>query len=306
MHEERIKRMAESGFITTEQADKLLKSVKSGTAQVVTPVIARRQQPFAAYIASGLLILIVLIVLGIFLVSSPTEVSYVKDAMHDIGGGGMNKAVLALAAIIIIAVIPLVIWIFSHNSLVGKEERVIGSWAQVESNYQRRSDLIPMLVESVSRYLKHEQETLTKITENRSQQIKIVQDNLNELIDVNDESVKIRKSLAGKVPTDQMTLEKMSEMEEKIGLGMRRIIAVIEDYPELRSSEQFITLQAQLEGTENRINVARIRFNETVRDYNTAMRRFPSSLVASAGGFKRKAYFKSEAGADHANSLNFE
>lgn len=306
MHEQRIRRMADNGVITAQQAEKLLNSVKSGTAREATPVTTRQQQPIALYIASGILILVFLIVLGIFLGSSPTEVSNVKDAMHDIGGGGMNKTVLALSAIIIIAVIPLLVWIFTNNSLVSKEERVISSWAQVESNYQRRSDLIPVLVESVSRYLKHEQDTLTEVTESRSQQVKIVQDNLNELIDTNDESVKARKSLAGKVPTDQAVLEKMNEMEENIGLGMRRIIAVIEDYPELRSSEQFITLQAQLEGTENRINVARIRFNETVREYNTAIRRFPGNIVASAGDFKRKAYFKSEAEADQAKPLNFD
>ena len=307
MHEERIRRMADNGVISAEQAEKLLNSVKPNVVESagLTGSDSTRP-PYALYGVSIILVIIFLIILGLFLSSNVTEVSNVKDAMHDVGGGGMNKTVLALSAIILVVVIPMVIWIVSSNSLVTKEERTIASWAQVESNYQRRSDLIPVLVETVSRYLKHEKETLVEITEKRSQHTKIVQENMNELIDASDESSKLRKSLAGKAPTDQAQLERMSDIEEKIGLNMRRIIAVIENYPDLRSSEQFITLQAQLEGTENRINVARIRFNEAVLEYNSAMRRFPSSLVASAGSFKRKAYFKADTGADKAVPLNIQ
>jgi LemA protein len=307
MHEERIRRMAENGVISATQAEKLLNSVKSFAAQQLPQEVAVfKRPPYVLFGTLAILILVLSAVLGLFLDSNVTEVSNVKDAMNDIGGGGVNKMVLALSAIIIIAIIPIIVWVLSHNSLVSKEEQVIAGWAQVESNYQRRSDLIPELVESVSRYLKHEKETLGEITENRSRQVKIVQDNLNELINTNDESLKLRSSFSGQAPTDQAILEKMGEMEEKIGLGMRRIIAVIEDYPELRSSEQFVTLQAQLEGTENRINVARIRFNDSVREYNSAIRRFPASLIASAGSFKRKAYFKAEVGADKAAPLNFQ
>lgn len=307
MHEERIRRMAENGVITAEQAEKLLRSVQSNAVErAENAATIMHRAPYAVFGVAIVLVLMLLIVLAFFLSTNVTEVSVVKDAMNDVGGGGMNKIVLALSALILVVVMPVIAWVFLNNSLVTKEERVIASWAQVESNYQRRSDLVPVLVESVSRYMQHEKETLTTVTEKRSQAIKLVQDNMNELIDANDESAKLRRARAGKAPTDQAELERMSAIEEKIGMNMRRIIAVVESYPELRSSEQFVTLQAQLEGTENRINVARIRFNENVMEYNSAMRRFPASLVASAGGFKRKAYFKADDGADKAVHLEFK
>lgn len=304
MHEERIKRMADSGVITAEQAQKLLNSVRN--SHDTSPVAAGHRKPsYFTFAIVAVFVIVLAIILGQFFNSNMSEVSHVNDAMHDIGGGGMNKTVLALAALILLTVIPLGIWIFFHNSLVTKEERVIASWAQVESNYQRRSDLIPVLVESVSRYLQHERDTLGEITEKRSQQMQLIQDNMGELINANDESAKLRKSFSG-APTSQETLQRMSDVEDKIGLNMRKIMAVMENYPELRSSDQFITLQAQLEGTENRINVARIRFNETVFEYNGAIRRFPASFIASAGGFKRKAYFKAEQGADKAQPLDIK
>ncbi len=305
-HEEKINRMLEKGILTTQQADKLRSSIAAGsTVNTSCPTPEKKSY----LIQLGLAVFVLTIIVIIYLVmqmQNVNEVSTVKDAMHDIGGSGMNRVILVISAFIFVLVVPIIIWVLTFNSLVSKEEKVIMSWAQVESNYQRRSDLIPTLVESVSRYMKHEKDTLSEVTEKRGQQFKQVQDNINDLIEDNNKSARVRQSFSGKPPTDQASLEKLNAIEDQIGQTMRKLIMVVESYPDLRSSEQFIALQAQLEGTENRINVARIRFNESVSGYNGAIRRFPGSLVAGVSGFKRKAYFESENGADKAKSLDFK
>ncbi len=199
----------------------------------------------------------------------------------------------------LLLIAPLLLLVWSYNKLVDEEERTLAAWSQVESNYQRRADLVPRLVEAVSRYLQHEGETLAVVGAQRNQLEAV----LAELVDQQGRAAQARQSLAGGAPREQPALEAFSDEEGVLGGALRRVIATAEAYPELRSSDQFLALQAQLEGTENRINVARMDFNDAVALYNASMRRLPHSLVAGLGGFQRKAYFRSVAGAEQAGGL---
>jgi LemA protein len=191
-------------------------------------------------------------------------------------------------------VLPLVVWTLLYNSLVGKEERVLEAWAQVETSYQRRSDLVPALVETVSRYLRHERETLERVTEERSEGLSGLQAMTEDLVQAQQRSAELLREHAGQPPEDEEALLALSQAQAQVGAQMRRFFGLTESYPQLRSADQFLRLQAQLEGTENRINVARSRFNESVRDFNRSIRALPGSLVAAAGDFRRKAYFRAD------------
>ncbi len=187
--------------------------------------------------------------------------------------------------IVVGVIVILIFWIFgSYNGLVNKEEAVNKQWADVESQYQRRSDLIPNLVNTVKGYANFEQETLTRVIEARS------------------------NATAVKIDPTNLTPDKVQEFEQaQQGLtsALGRLLVVIERYPDLKANQNFLDLQAQLEGTENRIQVARQRFNETVNDYNASIRRFPGNLVAGMGGFERKGYFEAAKGADTAPTVTF-
>jgi len=217
----------------------------------------------------------------------------------------MNKSVSSLLAISLILIVPILIWSFLHNAIVSQEESVYSSWAQVESSYQRRSDLIPKLVETVSKYLKHESDTLTKITAARRQNAGAVSSLVDEMVAAQKASAEILQKHGGKVLEDEQALAALSQAQLKVGGGMQRMFGLVENYPELRSSDQFMELQGQLEGTENRINVARLRFNESVRDYNQGIRKLPGSLIARVGGFQRKAYFQADEGSKNAPEIDF-
>jgi LemA protein len=184
---------------------------------------------------------------------------------------------------IIIGVI--VLWgIGSYNGLVGKEQNTNEAWANVESAYQRRMDLIPNLVNTVKGYANFEQETLTRVTEARASATQI------------------------KVDPTNLTPEKLREFQQAqagVSSALGRLLAVAENYPDLKANQNFLDLQAQLEGTENRINVARNRFNETVRDYNGSVKRFPGNLIAGITGFKAKAFFEAQEGAEKAPEVKF-
>jgi LemA protein len=181
--------------------------------------------------------------------------------------------------------VVLVLWIFSsYNGIVGKEEGVKSQWGTVESQYQRRSDLIPNLVNTVKGYAQFEQETLTKVIEARS----------------NATSVKID-------PTN-LTPERLAQFQqaqEGVTSALSRLLVVVEKYPDLKANQNFLDLQSQLEGTENRIAVERKRFNDVVNDYNTSVRRFPGVLVAKIGGFEPKGYFEASEGAEKAPTVTF-
>ena len=188
--------------------------------------------------------------------------------------------------IITVVVIALVaIWgISSYNGLVSMDENVSNQWANVETQYQRRSDLIPNLVNTVKGYAKHESETLESVMQARSQatQVKIDPSNCTP---------------------QQLAAYQKAQGDVTTALG--KLLAITENYPDLKANQNFLELQSQLEGTENRINVARKDFNDTAKKYNTSLRRFPRNIIASMFGFEKRAYFEAEAGAEKAPKVEF-
>ncbi len=172
-----------------------------------------------------------------------------------------------------------------YNTMVEKQESVEAQWAQVENVYQRRADLIPNLVATVKGYAQHEQETLESVVSARSQATSITID-----------------------PTN-LTEENMAQFQkaqDALSGTLSRLLAVQENYPDLKADENFRDLAAQLEGTENRITVERNKFNETARDYNTYIRKFPQNLMASIFSFDAKPYFKANEGAEKAPTVSFD
>lgn len=188
--------------------------------------------------------------------------------------------------IITVVVIALVaIWgISSYNGLVSMDENVSNSWANVETQYQRRSDLIPNLVNTVKGYAKHESQTLESVMQARSQatQVKIDPSNCTP---------------------QQLAAYQKAQGDVTTALG--KLLAITENYPDLKANQNFLELQSQLEGTENRINVARKDFNDTAKKYNTSLRRFPRNIIASMFGFEKRNYFEAEAGAEKAPKVEF-
>ena len=188
--------------------------------------------------------------------------------------------------IITIVVIALVaIWgISSYNGLVSMDENVSNQWANEETQYQRRSDLIPNLVNTVKGYAKHESETLESVMAARSQatQVKIDPSNCTP---------------------QQLAAYQKAQGDVTTALG--KLLAITENYPDLKANQNFLELQSQLEGTENRINVARKDFNDTAKKYNTSLRRFPRNIIASMFGFEKRNYFEAEAGAEKAPKVEF-
>ena len=217
----------------------------------------------------------------------------------------MNKSLSAGLAITLLLVVPLVVWGWLHNSLVGKEERVFETWAQTESNFQRRADLIPALIETVSRYLRHERETLVGVTEARGATATSLSAAIEQLIQAEKGTTDLLAKRGAGLVDQEGAMAALFAAHAKLGRSMTTLLGIAESYPELRSADQFLELQAQLEGTENRINVARMRFNDSVRVYNGAIRKLPGALVAQVGNFRRKAYFQSEQEARHAPALSF-
>lgn len=190
------------------------------------------------------------------------------------------------STIIILAVVAVVaIWAISgYNGLVGMEEKVNTDWANVETQYQRRADLIPNLVNTVKGYASHERQTLEEVITARSRATQIT------------------------VNADDLTPEKLAEYQQAQGAvtsALGKLLALSENYPDLKANQNFLELQAQLEGTENRINVARTNFNNTAKEFNTSIRRFPKNLLAGLFGFEKRAYFEAEAGAEKAPKVEF-
>lgn len=184
---------------------------------------------------------------------------------------------------IIIGVV--ILWGVSvYNGMVSKDQVANEAWANVESAYQRRMDLIPNLVNTVKGYANFEQETLTRVIEARASATQV------------------------KIDPSNLTPEKLQEFQAAqtgVSSALGRLLVVAENYPDLKANQNFLDLQAQLEGTENRINVARNRFNETVRDFNTSIKRFPGNLIAGIGGFQAKGFFEAQEGAEKAPEVKF-
>lgn len=195
----------------------------------------------------------------------------------------MSKQTTLIICIVVIAIIA--IWgTASYNGLVASEEAVTAKWADVESEYQRRADLIPNLVSTVKGYATHESQTLENVVTARSRATEI------------------------KIDADDLTPEKLQEFQNaqnELSGALGRLIAISESYPELKANESFLDLHNQLERTENRIKIARNDFNEVARQYNTTIRRFPKNIFAAIFGFHKKPYFEAEAGASQAPQVEF-
>ena len=187
--------------------------------------------------------------------------------------------------VVIVILALLVLWGISvNNKMVSQEEGVTTAWANVESQYQRRADLSPNLVNTVKGYAAHESETLQAVVEARA------------------------KATSISVDSQNMTPEQLKEFQEaqnQVTGALGRLIAVAESYPDLKANENFKELQAQLEGTENRIATERKKYNEVVKSYNTYIRKFPQSLFANILGFDKKPYFESEEGSEKAPVVEF-
>lgn len=183
----------------------------------------------------------------------------------------------------VVAVVAIFFYV-TYNGFVNKEEGVNAAWSNVETQYQRRSDLIPNLVNTVKGYAAHESQTLASVTEARARATSI---NLS----------------AGELTPERLAQFQQAQADVRTALG--RLIAVAESYPDLKANQNFIELQSQLEGTENRIAVARKDFNDAARKYNVAVRRFPSNLVAALFGFDQKPYFEAAEGTETAPQVEF-
>lgn len=198
--------------------------------------------------------------------------------------GFMKKSTLVV--IIIVAVVAIIaVWcVNGYNRLVVAQEAVATEWSNVESQYQRRSDLIPNLVSVVKGYAAHESGTLEAVVAARSRATQVTVD-----ADAIDE-----EAIAG-----------FQNAQSEVGAAVGRLLVIAENYPELKADRNFLALQEQLEGTENRIQVARSRFNETARVYNTSIRRFPANIIAGMFGFDQTAYFKADEAAAGAPVVQF-
>ena len=307
--EDRIRRMEQDGRLTERQAALLRDSLSASPRGGPEAPAAGGRKRWMGRVLGGLVLAIVALVLVLALGTGGggDEVQDVAQTLNQPGVyGQMNKSLSVILAAAILLIVPLLIWMWLHNSLVAREERVFEAWAQTESNFQRRADLVPVLVDTVSRYLRHESETLTAVTEGRGQSLESLSKAIEDLTEAQKAATDLLRERGQAVIEEETALRRLYEAEGRVGRGMTAILAVAEDYPDLRSSDQFLELQAQLEGTENRINVARMRFNESVRDYNRAIRQLPGALIAQMGDFKRKAYFRSEEDARNAPELAFD
>ena len=200
-----------------------------------------------------------------------------------------NKGMMigcAIGAVVLLAVGMLVVWgISSYNNMVSLDQAVVQQWAQVENQYQRRADLIPNLVNTVKGYADFEKEVLTKVTEARA---RVSQFNITP-----------------EVLNDPQAFAKFQSLQGELSGALSRLLVTVENYPQLKANENFLQLQAQLEGTENRISVERKKFNEVVQQYNTNIKKFPASMLAGMFGFGEKQYFKAIQGADTPPKVEF-
>jgi LemA protein len=196
-----------------------------------------------------------------------------------------SKGTIALIIIGLLVLVGGCGGVSSYNNLVQQQEKVRQAWGNVESNYQRRADLIPNLVNTVKGAADFEQETLTNVTEARARATSV--------------------QISAEDLENPEQLQRYQQAQSELGQALGRLLMVTENYPTLRATEQFQTLQAQLEGTENRINVARRDYNQAVSQYNTQVRSFPTNIIAGLTGFDTRAQFEAEQGAEQAPSVDF-
>jgi len=196
----------------------------------------------------------------------------------------MNKKLIIWGILGIVILILIISPFRMYNGLVSAEEGVNSQWANVETAYQRRADLIPNLVNTVKGVANFEQQTLTAVVEARAQATQVKVD-----------------------PTklDEASMQKFQQAQDKLGSSLSKLLLVVEKYPELKATQNFLEFQSQIEGSENRISVERNKFNEVAKTYNTNIRKFPRNIVAGMFGFEKKAYFKSSEGSEKAPEVKF-
>jgi LemA protein len=199
--------------------------------------------------------------------------------------GAMGKALIGIGVVVLLIILAVMWGVGVNNDLVGREQLVSERWSQVQNAYQRRADLIPNLVETVKGFAAQERTVLEEVT-------------------------KARASVAGMKVTPEVlnnpeALKKFEQAQSELGGALSRLLVTVERYPDLKSNQNFLALQSQLEGTENRIAVERRRFNEAVRDFNTSVRRVPANFVASLRGFREKPFFEAAPGSEQAPKVKF-
>lgn len=196
----------------------------------------------------------------------------------------MKKALIIGGIVVVLIFVVYNFFVGKQNTMVELQENIPKEWAQVETQYQRRADLIPNLVNTVKGYANFEQETLTKVIEARA------------------------SATAVKIDPSNITpqaLQQFQAAQNGLSSALSRLLVTVEQYPDLKANQNFLDLQAQLEGTENRIAVARTRFNEVVQPYNVYIKRFPNNLLASMYGFEPKGYFEAAKGSENAPAVDF-
>ncbi|WP_425389532.1 LemA family protein [Ekhidna sp.] len=196
----------------------------------------------------------------------------------------MSKRVITILIIVVVVFLGYNFFAGKYNSMVTMDEEVNTEWANVETQYQRRYDLIPNLVNTVKGFAEQEKEVLTQVTEARAKasSIQIDPSNLN-----------------------QEALQNFANAQGQLNSALSRLLVTVERYPDLKSNQNFLELQAQLEGTENRISVARTRYNEKTKAYNTYIRKFPNTMLAGMFGFERKPLYEATEGAETAPTVEF-
>lgn len=196
----------------------------------------------------------------------------------------MKKGLIALIVVGLIVVIAYFSFKGMYNNMVTMQEATAGQWANVETSYQRRADLIPNLVNTVKGAADFERETLTEVIEARSKATS-VQVNADDI--------------------DPQQLQKFQAAQDQLSGALSRLLVSVERYPDIKANQNFLALQSQLEGTENRISVERRRFNETVQSYNAYIKKFPQTIIANMSGFEKKGYFQAAAGSENAPAVEF-
>ncbi len=198
---------------------------------------------------------------------------------------GLIIALSVIGGILLVGIVAVMWGVGVYNKLVAMDEGVNGAWSQVQNQYQRRFDLIPNLVETVKGYATHEKETLENVVEARAKVGQMV--------------------ISPEVLKNPQAFQMFEKAQGELTSALSRLMVVTENYPNLKANESFLQLQAQLEGTENRIAVERKHFNEVVQAYNTTVKTIPTSMIAGFGGFTPKAYFQAQTGAEEAPKVKF-
>lgn len=197
----------------------------------------------------------------------------------------MKKGTIILISVLAVILLVILWGVRTYNRMVTADENVVKSWSQVENVYQRRADLIPNLVATVKGYAAHESETLESVVAARAKATQTTVDPSN---------------------LSAEEIARFQSAQSELGNALGRLLVSVERYPDLKANQNFLELQAQLEGTENRITVERQKYNEGAMQFNAMIRRFPASIIAGMGGFEKKGYFEAQKGAEQAPVVSFE